>query len=131
MKTKFFLVLFLSITPCLSAVAQQATNTLAPTMPGKGNLVIRPIFNYYKLKPSEQNLFSGTVLESAVHFDYGLTGATSLMLHVSEERQDEDQEMRLKGFTDLLDELTYSPDNKAHFGGEGGKRALFAISKLR
>ena len=25
----------------------------------------------------------------------------------------------LKGFTDLLDELTYSPDNKAHFGGEG------------
>ena len=63
MKTKI-LVLLLSITPCLNAVAQQATNTLAPTMPGKGNLVIRPLFHYYNLKPSEQNLFSGTVLES-------------------------------------------------------------------
>jgi hypothetical protein len=101
MKTKFFLVLFLSITPCLSAVAQQATDTLAPTMPGKGNLVVRPILKYYNLKPSEQNLFSGTVLESAVHFDYGLTGATSLMLHVSEERQNEDQEKQVNGFTDL------------------------------
>jgi len=101
MKTKLFLILFLSMTPCLSVVAQQATDTLAPTMPGKGNLVIRPIFKYYNLKPSEQNLFSGTVLESAVHFDYGLTGATSLMLHVSEERQDEDEEKGLNGFNDL------------------------------
>ena len=100
MKTKI-LVLLLSITPCLNAVAQQATNTLAPTMPGKGNLVIRPLFHYYNLKPSEQNLFSGTVLESAVHLDYGLTGDTSIMLHLSEERQDEDQEARVNGFTDL------------------------------
>lgn len=101
MKTKFFLVLFLSMAPCLHAVAQQATDTLAPTMPGKGNLVVRPLFNYYKLKPSEQNLFSGTVLESAVHFDYGLTGDTSLMFHISEKRQNEDQETRVNGFTDL------------------------------
>ena len=101
MKTRILLVLLLSMTPCLSAVAQQATDTLAPTMPGKGNLVIRPIFNYYKLKPSEQNLFSGSVLESAVHLDYGLTGDKSLMLHFSEERQDEDQEMRIDGFTDV------------------------------
>ena len=101
MKSKLFYILLLVLAPCLSAVAQQATDTLAPTMPGKGNLVIRPIFEYYKLKPSEQNQFRGTVLESTVHLDYGLTGDTSIMFHISEIKQDEENVKSEDGFSDI------------------------------
>ena len=105
MRSKLFYILLLVLSPCLSAVAQQATDTIAPTMPGKGNLVLRSIFEYYKLKPSEQNQFSGTYLESTVHLDYGLTGDTSLMLHFSEVKQDEENVNSEDGFDDI--KITY------------------------
>lgn len=74
----------------MTATAQQATDTLAPTMPGKGNLVVRPIYTYHKLNPSEQNLFDGSHSSFATHIDYGLTGDTSLMFHVNAEEQSEE-----------------------------------------
>ena len=63
----------------------------------------------------------GTYLEEAIFEPLGMS-ETSFVL--DQERRERFQPLwvnigDLKGYTNLLDELNYDPDSKAHFGGEG------------
>ena len=66
------------------AVAQQSTNTIAPTQPGKGQWVYRPVVSHYEFKSSDDDPRSGSQTWWTNHISYGLSGDMSLMFHFSE-----------------------------------------------
>ena len=84
------------------AYAQQPTDTRAPTMPGKGNWVYRTIFSHYKFSQSEQSSIEGSKTSLLNHLEYGLSGHTALLFHVTETWEDIAGTKKVSGLEDSM-----------------------------
>lgn len=82
--------------------AQQPTDTKAPTMPGKGNWVLRSILAHHEFKPSEQSSLDGSKTMLLNHIELGLTGHTALMFHLIESWEDISGSKKDSGLEDSM-----------------------------